>query len=201
MQNVQGWHHFLRVQGPPYVCGYCDSKVDPDRGWSAVDPNASSSQVPAIRICSGCGRPSFFDLDGSQTPRPLPAEPIRALSDEDLNGLYEEARKAAGAGAHRTCVLACTEALRYMAVRAGAGASDSYSVCLDWLDRSDCIPPQAKPWIEDVRQSGWGGDGEIAKTSEKHALTVLRFVQIVLQFKYSVPSLLGAPGELGASVE
>ena len=114
---VLKWQNEIQITPKVYVCGYCDSKVGPDKGLYS---NAPGGQLN-LYFCSYCGQPTYFDRLGRQFPGVRFGNPVSHLPP-DVNALYDEGRSAMAAQAYTPAVLACRKILMNVAVSLGAQA-------------------------------------------------------------------------------
>jgi hypothetical protein len=109
MHRIQAdWAHVKSVTVRAFKCGHCDRDVASDRGYSSNEPQI------VICLCPMCNRPTLFNW-GEVFPSARPGGTVEHLPKE-IEGLYREARTAAGASAPTACVLALRRLLMHVAV-------------------------------------------------------------------------------------
>src|SRR5688572_11075305 len=81
-----------------YKCGYCGADAAPSRMFEAE--SSSVSNAAQIYICPHCNQPTFFAIDGKQTPQPRFGNEIKGISKQDVATLYQEARDCTSVAAY-----------------------------------------------------------------------------------------------------
>ena len=112
------WHQTVSLQAHKFICGFCGDKVASKEGYTTTD--APNGRQAHIFICPGCTKPSLFHFS-LQMPGVAPGNEVAHLP-KDIEALYLEARRSAGAGANTAAVLACRKLLMNIAVAQGAKA-------------------------------------------------------------------------------
>ena len=121
------WQNVINLNSRRYICGFCGSPLASERGWVARIDNPSTGGIGAyIYVCHLCSGPTFFDIDGKQVPGVLFGSAVSDIPDEAVRDLYDEARKATGAGCCTAAVLCCRKLLMHIAVSKGAKAGESF---------------------------------------------------------------------------
>ena len=138
--------------------------------------------------CSHCGRPTFFDLDGSQIPGPLLGQRVGDITDESVEKLYNEARTCASYDAYTSCVLTCRKLLMHIAVGRGAPPGQSFISYVEFLSDNHYVPPGAKAWVDHIRQKGNEANHEITIMTEADAKDLLSFLEMLLKMIYEFPA-------------
>ena len=182
----------MPIQSRGYVCGYCSHRVGPNTGFSA----GGQAQV-FIYICSYCTRPTYFGSDGKQYPGVPLAVPVENVPKE-IGSLYAEARQCASVGSHTSAVLTCRKILMHIAVQKGAKAGDSFVSYVEYLASKGYAPPDAKTWVDYIRQKGNEANHEIKVMSEQDAQPLIAFVEMLLKLIYEFPQKVPsvAPSQL-----
>mgnify|MGYP003585284665 CR=1 FL=1 len=127
MENISlSWASAGTTRSKSYVCGYCGREISSEKGFNATCPKLGNTHVASIYICHSCTRPTFFDAGGKQTPGVTFGDSIQDISDESVQALYDEARKATGSGCYSLAVLGCRKLLMHIAVSKGAKPGDSF---------------------------------------------------------------------------
>jgi len=188
MGRLQGdWNSALTLVGFPYVCGYCQRAVGGDKGYVIHQ----HWQAGHIRICPVCNRPSFFE-QGKQYPGVPFGEALQNLP-QDVEALYDEARRAAGAGAYTAAVLAARKILMHVAVEKKADQNKSFEFYVTYLDTKGYIPPNGKDWVDEIRKRGNDANHEILVMTAQDAEMVLTFVEMLLKIVYEFPAKVPKP--------
>src|SRR6202035_3027745 len=84
------WTHVIGIGPRGYVCSYCDHRVGPALGLFGQDPEKQNRQC-FIYVCSFCGGPTYFDVNGQQYPG-APFGNSVANVPQNVEALYAEAR-------------------------------------------------------------------------------------------------------------
>lgn len=182
------WQHVQAIHPRQYKCGHCDNKVGSDRGWTTSDqaPGALS-----IHICPLCFKPSIF-ISSQQLPGTSPGNDVASLP-HDIEGLYQEARRAVAANAHTASVLACRKLLMNIAVAQGAAPNLSFLAYVDHLATAGFIPPNGRTWVDHIRKKGNEATHEIHLMTRSDAEELVTFSEMLLKFIYEFPLRVPAP--------
>ncbi|GAI56356.1 unnamed protein product, partial [marine sediment metagenome] len=150
------WSSISNIASKPYVCGYCSQPLSSEKGFFAdlFRDGASTGLRSHVYICHFCGKPTFFDVDGKQTPGPKYGNSVSGIEDEKINKLYEEARKCIGTNAYTAAILTCRKLLMHIAVEKGAAKNLSFIDYVAYLSDKGYIPPDSKEWVDEIREKG-----------------------------------------------
>jgi hypothetical protein len=107
---------------------------------------------------------------------------------EDISALYNEARKAAQARAFTPCVLACRKVLMHVAREKGAPDGANFVACVNHLENGRFIPPNARPWVDEIRSRSNEANHEVVLMSNDDALHLLDLAQMLLAIVYEYPA-------------
>jgi hypothetical protein len=176
------WHHPQQLRSRSFTCGHCDHKVGSVVGFL-------SNENQFIYICPHCESPSYWGNGRSQIPGTSPGQPVAHLPD-DINGLYEEARKCAGAGSFTGSVLLCRKLLMNIGVQEGAEEGKSFVHYIDYLAGKGFIPPKGRAWVDHIRQKGNEATHEIALMTSVDASELITFTEMLLKFIYEFPAAI-----------
>lgn len=187
------WNHPVEVAPKRYTCGYCNTLVGPNRGYQGVARDVSGNSVgsPTIFVCSNCGQPTYFDLDGRQYPGVAYGHAVGSLPT-DVDSLYEEARRAYSGKAYTAAVLACRKILMNVAVAQGAKEGEQFIVYVEYLADNGYVPPNGKGWVDHIRKKGNEATHEIALMTATDAEELISFVEMLLKFVYEFPARVPA---------
>lgn len=177
--------HWPSVQTRPrrFVCGYCGATVGADRGWEAYTDK--DGRRLEIKLCSYCNRPTYFEFD-LQVPGAPFGEPVQHVPN-DVETLYNEARRCMAAEATTAAVLACRKILMHVAVEKGAEPNKTYEHYVNYLATRGYAPPEAKEWVDSIRKKGNEANHEIVLMGRPDAEELLTFVSMLLKFIYEFP--------------
>jgi hypothetical protein len=179
------WQNPQHLRSRSFTCGYCGHKVGSASGYYS---NANQY----IHICPHCDNPSYWGNDMSQVPGVAPGQPVAHLP-EDIDGLYEEARKCAGAGSFTGSVLLCRKLLMNIGVQEGAEEGKSFVYYIDYLAEKGFIPPNGRAWVDHIRKKGNEATHEIALMSGTDASELITFTEMLLKFIYEFPGAMAPP--------
>lgn len=183
-----GWNNLSKVCSKEYKCGHCGSTVASVDGWSK---EGMSSEIVAIRICPHCQQPTYFS-GGIQVPGVAFGNPVENVPEE-INTIYEEARKCTSAGACTAAVMACRKLLMHIAVKQGAKAGENFINYVNYLADKGFVPPHGKHWVDHIRAKGNEANHEIKVMGEPDAKDLITFIEMLLKFIYEFPSKIPKP--------
>jgi len=179
----RAWINIHELGPKTFRCGYCSQYVSSDRGYQT-----QNISTPAfIYACHHCGRPTFFDQDGSQVPGALFGGEVSDIHDAEVEELYNEARKCTAAGAFTSSVLASRKLLMHIAVAKGAKPGEPFINYVQFLSDNHYVPPGAIPWVDHIRKKGNEANHEIRIMKEEDAKDLLVFLEMLLKIIYEFP--------------
>jgi hypothetical protein len=185
------WNAINSFASKPYTCGYCSNSLSSEKGYLADLWNSNgtqSGQRAFIYICHFCGKPTFFDVDGKQTPGSIYGQEVLGIDDEKIKQLYEEARKCIGVGAPTSAILACRKLLMHVAVEKGAAPNLKFIEYVEYLSTKGYIPPDSKEWVDEIREKGNEATHEIVIMSDKDAKDLIQLTEMLLKIIYQFPA-------------
>ncbi len=115
-------------------------------------------------------------------------EPVAGIPDASTNALYEEARFAASAGSYTAVVLCCRKILMHLAVSKGAAAGGTFADYVKYLADNHYFPPDARDWVDRIRQKGNEANHEIVVMTVDDAEEILSFVGMLLKVIFEFPA-------------
>lgn len=185
MQKLGGtWYATTESRGYSFLCGYCGLKAGPSRRYYCTE---NSNMFGNIYICPNCNRPTFISYDGKeQMPGPILGEEIEHLP-EDVDQLYNEARKCISVNAFSSAVLSCRKLLMNVSVTKGADAGKQFAYYVTFLEENHFIPPGSRDWVDHIRKKGNEATHEIPSISKDDAVELLEFTEMLLRFVYEMP--------------
>jgi len=178
------------IDAKRYVCSYCNVSTVSDQAFCRERPDlatADGRQYDHVYICLGCNRPTYFPADGGQVPGNLPGDEVGNLPP-DVEAIYVDARKAAQAGAFTACVLACRKVLMHVAVEQGAPVGSNFQACVNHLDTQRLIPPNAKGWVDKIRNRSNEANHQIVLMGESDAKLLIALSEMLLKIVYEYPA-------------
>jgi hypothetical protein len=179
VENI-GWQSVAEVaRRRAFICGYCGHDVG-----SAVGYYGGNDHI--IYICPYCQKPTYFNRD-TPTPGPIFGNPVTGVPN-DVNDLYNEARRCVSVSAFTAAVLACRKILMNVAVGKGAPEGKPFIDYVEYLGGKGYVPPEGKGWIDHIRKKGNDATHEINPMSEADAKDLLTFAEMLLKIVYEFPS-------------
>ncbi len=179
------WQGKQTLKSYSYNCGYCGKSLASEKGYEGSN---SRGERAYIYICHNCNKPTLIDCEKIQTPAPLHGNNVENISDEGVRVLYEESRKSIGNGSYTASVLCCRKILMAIAVSKGAKTGESFKSYVQFICDNNYVPPDAKEWVDKIREKGNEANHEIAIMSEKDAKEIIDFVEMILKLVYEFPA-------------
>lgn len=183
------WQHPNDIPSTGYTCGYCNRPLASAKGWSATWRHNDKYRA-YICICHHCTGPTFIDKDGLQYPGVVYGNSVNDIPEQSVADLYEEARKATGAGAYTAAVLCCRKLLMHIAVAKGAAAGQTFVSYVDYLAANHYISPDAKDWVDHIRTKGNEANHDIAIMTPDDAKDLLAFCEMLLKTIFEFPAII-----------
>jgi hypothetical protein len=181
------WQAINTLPSKSYKCGYCGQPLASQKGWLAVDRNTNKG-VFYIYVCHHCDKPTFFDFNLAQTPGVIFGNDVEDISDKKVADLYDEARKCTNNNAFTAAVLSCRKLLMHIAVSKGAAEGLKFIEYVQYLSDKNFIPPDAKEWVDIIREKGNEANHEITIMSEDDAKDLITFSEMLLKLIYEFPA-------------
>ena len=181
------WHSHSQVPSRSYTCGHCGNPLASNQGYFA-DLDGSQQRRDYIYICHFCGKPTYFNIDGTQTPKAKVGNEVKGINDESVLKLYDEVRKSAGVDAPTVTVMGCRIILMHVAVAKGAKENQSFEFYVDFLDKKGYIPTGLKKWAEVIRKMGNKANHKITIVTDEQAKNILSFTEVLLKIIYEMPA-------------
>src|SRR6266481_5690116 len=96
------WNNPATIAPRGYRCGYCKRSVGPNMGYFTSGTHQNLQCF--IYICSYCGKPTYFEPDGTQFPGIPFGNDVESVP-QDVASLYAEARSSVAVNAFTAAVL------------------------------------------------------------------------------------------------
>jgi hypothetical protein len=170
------WNNASPYPSKSYTCGYCGEPLASQLGFSG----SSGS----IYICHFCEKPTYFDIEGRQSPGVPYGDDVADISDASVKDLYEEARRCTSGNAYTAAVLSCRKLLMHIAVAKGAKAGKNFIEYVDYLADNHYVPPNSRDWVDHIRKKGNEANHEIVIMKPEDAEELLLFIAMLLKFIY-----------------
>jgi len=184
--NEIKWHGAENLPAKSYTCGYCRKVVGPDQGFSEEPKPAEDYTGHWIYICSFCRQPTYFD-SVQQTPGAPFGSDVASLPN-DVQELYQEARRCMTVSAFTGAVLLCRKILMNVAVSKGAVEGEPFIKYIEYLDAKGYVPPDGKKWVDHIRKKGNEATHEIKRMWQHDGEKLITFTEMLLRFVYEFPA-------------
>jgi Domain of unknown function (DUF4145) len=215
---VENWVTVQQMVPKHWTCGHCGLNVGGNRGYyrndggqlpgfpphvqgnqpgSVLPPNIVGDGLARILICPTCDRPTYFEKD-RQVPGIAYGSTISHLPP-DVDALYTEARNCMAVSAFTASVLATRKLLMNVAVSQGAEQNKQFYVYVNYLADKGYVPPNAKSWVDHIREKGNEATHEIPAIKEDDAKDMLTFMEMILKLVFEYPQRVPKPGAPPAS--
>lgn len=182
-----GWNNKQPVESRSYKCGYCNLEVGNDKGYNYIE---DSKKIAHIYICPNCDNPTFFDISNNQYPGSKQGNDILNISNEEVKKLYEEARNCFSVNAFTAVALCSRKLIMNISVHLGADENKKFIEYVNWLDKENYIPQNAKGWVDQIRKIGNYATHEIDILTKEDAKKTLIFIEFLLKLVYELPSMV-----------
>ena len=183
------WHQQQDLPSTGYTCGYCNRSLASAKGWSGGWRDNGSIRG-FVFICHHCTGPTFIDHGGHQWPGVVFGNVVNDIPEQTVADLYNEARRATGAGAYTAAVLCCRKLLMHIAVAKGAPVGKSFAAYVDYLSAQHYISPDAKDWVDHIRDKGNEANHEIVILKRDDAQELLSFCEMLLKTIFEFPAAI-----------
>jgi hypothetical protein len=134
-------------------------------------------------------KPTLFH-EQLQIPGIVFGSDVADIDDIEVNSLYQEARKCTSDGAFTAAVLCCRKLLMHVAVAKGAQSDKSFIEYVQFLADKNYIPPDAKDWVDLIRQKGNEANHEISIMKSDDAKDLIDFSGMLLRLIYEFPAAI-----------
>ncbi len=187
------WNNPATIAPRGYDCGHCNRSVGPNMGYFTSGTHQNLQCF--IYICSYCGKPTYFEPDGTQFPGIPFGNDVESVP-QDVASLYAEARSSVAVNAFTAAVLTCRKLLMHLAVEKGAPEGKNFLEYVEYLAQKGYVPPDGKGWVDHIRKKGNEANHEIKIMSRPDAEDLLVFAEMLLKFVYEFPAKVqpAAPG-------
>ena len=115
---------------------------------------------------------------------------------KNVNDLYEEARRCAGAASAPTAaVLLCRKILMHIAVEKGAKAGDTFISYIDHLQAKGYIPPDGREWVDYIRRRSNDANHDVIEFTPEDAAALIELTQMLLRIICEFPRRVPPPSK------
>lgn len=181
------WTDLKTLKSHQFLCGYCGKDVSSEKAYW-TDERTRGGDAGRIYICHHCTRPTFFDSGQRQFPGALFGDSVSDISDPLVESLYQETKLCIGATAYTSAVLASRKLLMHIAVAKGAKENQSFAFYVHFFSDQGFVPPDAKPWVDHIREKGNEATHEIILMKREDAEEIVSFVGMLLKIIFEFPA-------------
>lgn len=183
------WPNHVNLNSKSYTCGYCGEFISSEKGfYSNIKIDHNTRSFGFVYICHSCHKPTFFDIEGRQSPGAVFGNVVKNISDQGVETLYDEARRCYSVGGFTSAVLACRKLLMHIAVSKGAKENLNFIQYVEYLSDNNFIPPGSKDWVDHIRDKGNEANHEIKIMEEEEAKDLISFMEMLLKIIYEFPA-------------
>lgn len=198
MNEDGNWYGLQDISSEQYTCGYCGRDISSQKAYYALDGNRNKHG--RIYICHHCNKPTYFTASGNQTPGAVLGGNVEHLP-ADISALYTEIRQSTTTSSYTAAVLAARKLLMHIAVALGAETGKKFITYVNYLAENGYTPPNAKVWVDQIRNLGNDANHEIVIMNESQANSVIKFIEMLLKYNYEFPAEAGISMEEQQSEE
>ncbi len=184
------WKSIIQISSTRFTCGHCGAYVASDQGWAF---SSGGQHTRYIYISPHCEYPTFFDPSNNQTPGPLYGSKVANITSEEVEAIFEEARRCMSVTAFNVAVLCCRKLLMNISVSEGADKNKTFAYYVDYIVEKHL--PKAKDWIDHIREKGNEATHEIEIMTETDAKRLIEFSEMLLRVIYEYPASVGGKTE------
>jgi len=180
------WENIQSLQTRGFTCGHCGRYVASEKGLRGIDLGNQASAW--LYICPKCQKVNFFDEGDIQIPGSAFGNAVDGIDEKTVEDLYEEARRCTSTNAFTAAVLCCRKLLMHIAVSKGANEGLKFIEYVEYLADNNYIPPDAKEWVDYIRNKGNEANHEIVIMTKAETEELLSFMEMLLKVIYEFPS-------------
>lgn len=189
-EGTANWRLYQTITNKNFKCGYCGENVASDRGYKiGQHGDGSGVQLGGSYICPNCKGLNFISPQGEWFPGQVFGRGVKNVPEE-LDKLYEEARKCVKEKCYTGSVLLCRKMLMNIAVAQGAKEGLRFIEYVNYLAENGFVPPNGKKWVDHIRKKGNEATHEIALMEENDAKDLIVFTEMLLMFIYEFPAMV-----------
>ncbi len=172
------------------ICPFCNKEVAAVKHIDITRGQFSDTKhMYIIAECPVCMKPIVYDTQSDCTfPSALPFENVTNLPDE-VQVIYDECRKACGAGCYTASVILARTLLNHVAVDKGAAENLSFKLYVDYLVEN-YMPPKSQKWVDIIRLCANDSTHHLEILDKNDAEQVIKFVMYLLKYIYELPEEL-----------
>ena len=176
------------------LCPYCEKTIAGNIrnviGRKEFYPTVGSYFDDAFYIleCPACQKPIIYDCKTKITsPTGTTLQKISSLP-APINQVYQEIQKDISVGSFTSAVMLARTALMHIAIEKGAEQGKGFAYYTDYFVSKGYVPPNAKDWIDRIRQLGNKAVHELEIWGAEEANMIGKFLMYLLIYIYYLPS-------------
>lgn len=175
-----------------YKCPHCNIEV------AGKIHNVIQSQfnAPVMHVddiyyileCPNCHRPTIYYVPtGNTYPNGRALRSVSYLPN-NIENIYNEVGSCIAAECYTAAVILARTAIMHISVEQGADKNKSFLYYVDYLSDNNFIPPNGKPWVDEIRKMANKSVHELELWKKDDATKIGNFLMYLLIFVYELPS-------------
>ncbi|WP_195308088.1 DUF4145 domain-containing protein [Weissella confusa] len=180
------------IMNASFTCGYCGMHVTSDKGMPLnivySQSVSKNDKAQGVYICTNCHMPTFIYND-IQVPGDNFGNTVENVPDE-VNNVYEEARKSYSVGSYTGTILLCRKLLMHVGVNFGAEENRNFVYYVDYLKDHHYVSANSDNWIDSIRKFGNTATHEIIVNTKEDAQKMIKFSEMLLKMNYEYPAMI-----------
>ena len=154
MGAKMNWKNIQSLRPRVYKCGHCGERMSSVLGYVATEAQCN------IYICMNCTEPTYYNNEGKQFPGEIFGNYVKSIP-ENIEKLYNEARRCMSIQGYTTAVMACRKLLMNIAVQKGEKEGLKFVQYVDYFEENNFTPPNSRGWVDLIRKKGNEANHEI----------------------------------------
>lgn len=181
------YNYFCNYSTLPSVritCGWCDSVISPNKGYTVKNDSLYSSDIGYIYICPNCNQIILYNGCSNKVfPLCKFGKNINKLP-EQVSTIYNEIRECYSVGAFTSIGLLGRKLLMHVAVQEGAEEDKKFVYYVDYLNDNGYVPRKSKHLLEFLRSQGNDANHDVIVLQKEDAEKIISFIELILTFMY-----------------
>lgn len=166
------------------TCGWCNSIISPNKGYSVRYNSSQSGDIGYIYICPNCNQVILYrDYQKVVFPLCKFGKSINKLP-EQVSLIYNEIRECYSIGAFTSIGLLGRKLLMHVAVQEGAEEDKSFLYYVNYLNDNRYVPKKSKHLLEFLRSQGNDANHFVQILQKEEAEKIISFIELILTFIY-----------------
>lgn len=188
--TLDNWRSQVKMSAS-YTCGYCGLRVNSEKGLNIDDSTRWEHYLDnnyGVYICTNCKLPTFIYGD-IQVPGNEFGNSVSNVPEE-VNNVYEEARKSFSVGAYSGVILLARKLIMHVAVSFKAEEGKTFAYYVQYLSDNNYISVRSNGWIDEIRKMGNQSNHEIEINTKDDAEKIIKFCEMLLKTNYEYPAMI-----------